>query len=90
MIVLTVCLPALLLDPRDMILRASDFAFDLPIRTETWHALATFVEDLPRMFRRWNLRRRTVNDLRGLSAAQRSDLGLDGVDLEAIADRVMR
>lgn len=73
-----------------MILRASDFAFDLPIRAETWHALAALIEDLPRMFRRWNIRRRTVNDLRGLSASQRADLGLDGVDLESIADRFVR
>jgi uncharacterized protein YjiS (DUF1127 family) len=73
-----------------MILRASDFAFDLPIRAETWHAIASVVEDLPRMVRRWNLRRRTLADLRGLTAAQRSDLGLDGVDFEKVADRFVR
>ncbi|MEM1314388.1 MAG: DUF1127 domain-containing protein [Pseudomonadota bacterium] len=54
------------------------------------HAVASFVEELGRMFRRWNAARRTSDALHGLNAAQLRDLGLEGVDLDALARKLAR
>lgn len=54
------------------------------------HAVASFVEELVSMFDRWNAARRTSDALHGLSAAQLRDLGLEGVDLDALARQLAR
>lgn len=73
-----------------MFLRAPSTAFELPFRAVHWHALAEAIEDLPRMFTRWNRRRRTAAELRTLSRAQLIDIGLEGVDPEEFAERFVR
>lgn len=73
-----------------MIIRATDFRFDLPVPADVWHAVAQFVEDLPGLLRRWDLRRRTVRELSALPLALRFDIGLDGVSPEDVARRLTR
>lgn len=46
-----------------MVIRASDFAFDLPVRVDTLHAFAAAIEKLPTLFGRWVLRRHAAAPL---------------------------
>ena len=40
--------------------------------------------------RRWNLRRKAAAELRALNRSQLNDIGLDGVDLDDYARRLVR
>ncbi len=73
-----------------MIIRASDFRFDLPVPADVWHAIADFVEAAPGLLRRWDLRRRTAAELAALTPAQRADIGLEGVSPDEVARRLVR
>jgi uncharacterized protein YjiS (DUF1127 family) len=61
-----------------------------PVGAITIHRAVVLFDSLVDALKAWNQRRRTVAALQGLTQAQLTDIGLDGVDLGEFAGSLGR